>query len=378
MRYSTRQVTRLGRAVLAGLLVGVGVGVVVHAAVKGPDAGGYVATDATVYSFIDVSGASGGASVLAGTDDGVVALTLPFAFTFYGQSYTTVCASTNGALYFVAAASACANVLDFAHTDVTSTTTVNDWAAVLPFWSDLTFDQSGAGAVFYQTLGTAGARTFVVQWQDAFPQGSQNAVTFQVVLAEGANTILYQYKTVGLGAGNAASNGAQATIGIRNTGAPGNNQQLQWSVDAPVLGDDSALLFSAGGDTTPPAVTATADPTELWRPKGPHYDVKVSGTITDAGSGVDPAGARYEVIDEDGQVQADGAIKVKRDGAYSLKVPLVEKKKKKGPRKIEDGIYTIVVSAKDLAGNVGTARAAVKVSDDKPKHDRDRPGSAPD
>jgi hypothetical protein len=254
MRYSTPQVTRFGLAVLAGLLIGV----VVHAAVKGPDAGGYVATDATVYSFIDVSGASGGASVLSGTDDGLVALTLPFAFTFYGQAYTTVCASTNGALYFVTAASACADVLDFAHTDLTNTTTANDWPAVLPFWSDLTFDQSGAGAVFYQALGAAGARKFVVQWQNGIPQGSQNAVTFQVVLAEGANTILYQYKTVGLGAGNPASNGAQATIGIRNAGAPGNNQQLQWSVDAPVLGDGTALLFKVAGDITPPVLTARA------------------------------------------------------------------------------------------------------------------------
>jgi len=362
MRYSTRQVTRLGRAVLAGLLVGVGV--VVHAAVKGPDAGGYVATDATVYSFIDVSGASGGASVLAGTDDGVVALTLPFAFTFYGQSYTTVCASTNGALYFVAAASACANVLDFAHTDVTSTTTVNDWAAVLPFWSDLTFDQSGAGAVFYQTLGTAGARTFVVQWQDAFPQGSQNAVTFQVVLAEGANTILYQYKTVGLGAGNAASNGAQATIGIRNAGAPGNNQLLQWSVDAPVVSDETALLFKIQSDATPPAVTAIATPSELWPPSGKGVPVTVSGRMTDADSGLDPSTARFEVTDEYGTVKPAGAIALGAGGSYTFTVSLVASRIDSD---MDGRTYTLAVTAKDRAGNTGTGRAVVIVPHDQRK-----------
>ena len=49
-------------------------------ATKGPDAGGYTASDATVYSFVDISGGSGGASVLSGTDDGVVALTKKFSF----------------------------------------------------------------------------------------------------------------------------------------------------------------------------------------------------------------------------------------------------------------------------------------------------------
>jgi hypothetical protein len=64
------------------------------AIVRGPDAGGYIATDATVSSFVDVSGA-GGAAVLAGTDDGVAALTLPFSFSFYNHSYSLVCVSSN-------------------------------------------------------------------------------------------------------------------------------------------------------------------------------------------------------------------------------------------------------------------------------------------
>ena len=46
----------------------------VYAATKGPDGGGYTASDATVYSLVDISGAGGGASVLAGIDDGAHAL----------------------------------------------------------------------------------------------------------------------------------------------------------------------------------------------------------------------------------------------------------------------------------------------------------------
>ena len=56
------------------------------AANKGPDSGGYSATDATVYSFIDISGPGGGASVLSNADDSTAALTLPFTFGFYGTN----------------------------------------------------------------------------------------------------------------------------------------------------------------------------------------------------------------------------------------------------------------------------------------------------
>jgi hypothetical protein len=218
--------------------------VVTWAATKGPDAGGYTGTDTVVYSFVDISGASGGANILAGTDDGTSVLTVPFTFQFYGQPFTLVCVSSNGALYFVTSAAACTGLTDFANTDISATSTPNDLPAVLPLWSDLTFQVSGAGAVFYQTLGAPGTRRFVVQWNNAYPQGSPNPVTFQVILSEGTNAILFQYKTVGLGPGNPASNGAQATVGIRNTGALTNHEEIAWSYDAAVIGDSTALQFS--------------------------------------------------------------------------------------------------------------------------------------
>jgi hypothetical protein len=105
------------------------------AAVRGPDAGGYTATDAAVYSFIDVPSA-GGAAVLAGTDDGVAALTLPFPFAFYGQSYSLVCVSSNGALYFVTSAASCTGVNDIGNVDL-ALTTPNDWPALFLVGSDV-------------------------------------------------------------------------------------------------------------------------------------------------------------------------------------------------------------------------------------------------
>jgi hypothetical protein len=213
-------------------------------ATKGPDAGGYSATDSAVYSLVDAAGAGGGVSVLSGIDDGLAALTIPFPFRFYGQVYTLVCVSSNGALYFVASANACGGFTDFANVDLTTASTPNDLPAALPFWSDLTFQIPGAGSVFYQTVGAPGSRRFVVQWHNAYPQGSPNPVTFQAVLSEGSHQLLFQYQTVGLGDANPATKGGQATVGIRNAAAQTTAQQIAWSVDARVIEDTSALQFS--------------------------------------------------------------------------------------------------------------------------------------
>src|SRR5262245_40625877 len=106
------------------------------AATKGPDAAGYTGTDDTVYSFVDISGESGVVSLLAGADDRMATLTIPFAFRFYGQPYTLACVSSNGALYFVTSAAVCDGFTDFANADVTSTATPKNLPTVLPFWSD--------------------------------------------------------------------------------------------------------------------------------------------------------------------------------------------------------------------------------------------------
>src|SRR4051794_5965506 len=153
---STRHV-RLRRVAIACALAAGSIGA--SAANKGPDGGGYTASDETVYSFVDISGASGAAVTLAGTDDGTAAVTLPFAFRFYGTSYSVGCVSANGALYFVPTAPACTGFdTDFANTDLTAAQVPSDRPALLPFWTDLTFQEVGATGVLYQTIGTAPGR----------------------------------------------------------------------------------------------------------------------------------------------------------------------------------------------------------------------------
>ena len=355
-------VTTFRRAAIAGLLACSTA--VLWATTKGPDAGGYSATDEVVFSFADISGASGGASILAGSDDATAVLALPFPFRFYGTNYELACVSSNGALYFILTAAQCAGFeADFANVDITAAPVPQDRPAVLPYWTDLTFQVPGAGAVFYQTIGAAPSRRFVVQWHNAYPQGSSSPVTFQVVLAEQNNRVLFQYKSVALGAGDPARNGGRSTVGIRNAASPANNQHLSWSFNAPVLTNDGALAFSASAvDTIGPTIAATA-PATIWPANNKTLPVRVQGTITDP-SGVDLGSARYAVTDEYGAVQPNGAITVAANGTFSVDIPLLASRLGDDA----DGRkYTIRVTAKDLLGNEGSASVIVVVPHDQGK-----------
>lgn len=241
----TSMTTSLLRSRLTAVLLAALVAVpVLRAATRGPDPAGYTATDETVYSFVDIS--ASGASVLADTDDGTASLTLPFPFSFYGAPRTLLCVSSNGAAYFVNAIGDCAVIVtDFANTDLSTTSPPGDWPSLLPFWTDLTFDQPGAGAVYYHTTGVPGTRLFIVQWERAYPSGSSSPVTFQMMLSEGTGAVLFQYKTVDLGGGNPATRGGTATIGTRNSNAVVSGEYLQWSYNVPVVPNESAIATSA-------------------------------------------------------------------------------------------------------------------------------------
>ncbi len=213
------------------------------AADLGPDAFGYKGPNKATYSFLNIAGS--GSRILAGTDDDKATLNLGFSFLFYGTPYTSVCVSTNGLLSF----GPCSNANDFANGDLTASSAPDNRPAIAVFWSDLTFDGSGADAIYYQTLGSPGSRQFVVTWNNVLPQNQPSPMTFQAILSEGANTILLQYQHVDTGSKD-TGNGAAATIGIRDTDGHKNGRVLQWSFHAPVLNDNLALQFTPG---TPPA-----------------------------------------------------------------------------------------------------------------------------
>lgn len=356
--------TRLHRFIAAAcsVLILAAVQWTIHAATRGPDAGGYRGTDSVAFSFIDIASGSGGASILSGTDDGAAALTLPFAFRFYGRPYTLVCVSANGAIYFVATDAACTPLAnDFANTDLSLAGVPDDLPALLPLWSDLTFQVPGGGAVFYQTVGSAGNRKFIVQWNNAYPQGSPNPVTFQAILSEGGS-ITFQYKTVDLGHGNAASNGSQASVGIRNAHGLTDEQQIAWSYNVPVIHDNSALLFT--GDSTGPTISGIANPAAIWPPDGKPINVMIAGSVVDVDSGVDATSLNYSVSDEYAQVQPRGTFSLTATGDYSFAVPLIAARLGSD----QDGrTYRITINARDRNGNASSRTLTVRVPHDQGK-----------
>jgi hypothetical protein len=212
---------------------------------RAQDAFGYTATNSVTYSYLDVSAT--GASVLSNADDGTATLALPFGFRFYGTTYTSLCVSSNGLITF----GGCPTD-DMTTRDLTAQPTPGNLPVIAPFWMDLSFAVPGAGALSYQTLGTGGARQFVMQWNNVHALNAPEGLNFEVVLKEGSNTILFQYQKVDSGDA-AVSLGAGATVGIAASNAAASHNRLQWSRNAPVLGNASAILF------TPPAAAAAVD-----------------------------------------------------------------------------------------------------------------------
>src|SRR5262249_38815641 len=157
--------------------------------------------------------------------------------------YSMGCVSSNGAVYLINQESECAGIDDFANTDLTSTGVAGDHPCLFPFWTHLAFQSPGAD-VAYQALGDVGSGQFVLQWSGAHPVDSTNPVIFEAILFEGSNQVLFQYKTVDLGPGNPASKGGQATIGIRNAGGQNSGEEIAWSINAPVIPDETAILFT--------------------------------------------------------------------------------------------------------------------------------------
>ena len=123
----------------------------------------------------------------------------------------------------------------------------------------------------------------------------------------------------------------------------------------------SVFLNTTAADTAP-LITVTANPTVLIPANGKTISVAVSGTVTDAGSGVDPASVTFRVLDEYGMVQPAGPIRIDGTGHYSVRIMLTASRRGDD---LDGRAYTIVVQAADVAGNVGTASTLVIVPHDQ-------------
>jgi hypothetical protein len=182
----------------------------------------YAINSTIAYDYVNIS-ASGTLGPIG--DDTGFAVPIPFAFPFYGQSFSSVGISTNGYL-------ALPGTGDLTkHTNTTLPDPGLPQGMIAAYWDDL--DCPNLGNIRYQTVGTAPNRRFVVYW-NAVHLGSALPVQFEAILEEGGNIVTTIVQCPGSPFG-----GATATRGIESpSGADG----LQLSFNSPnsVLSTTSA------------------------------------------------------------------------------------------------------------------------------------------
>ncbi|MBE9125360.1 MULTISPECIES: PEP-CTERM sorting domain-containing protein [unclassified Coleofasciculus] len=187
------------------------------------------------FIFDDISDM--GTRVLAGADDTTTSADLGFTFNFYGNDYNSVSWSPNGLMTFGGSNS------QFSNVNLTTTAPFNNLPSIAVLWDDWQFFSPGTDAsYFYTTMGTEGNRRFITQWN--FAEGfsdSPSPVTFQSVLFEGSNNILFSYLDVNSGDFRAFGN--SATVGIRDVNGHLNGKNVQWSFNSPTIRNQQSILF---------------------------------------------------------------------------------------------------------------------------------------
>lgn len=203
-----------------------------YSAVVGPDNYGYVAIDSNepngpTFDWIDITQTG---NFWPHLDDDYIQVPIGFTFNFYGVDYNTVYINSNGTLSF---GSGYTNWVNFDFPEN------NNIPMIAPFFDDLIRRSADAG-VYYQTLGTAPNRMFVVTWyiEDHY-YSTPSEVTFQVILYEGSNYIKFQYQDVVFD-NTSYDYGASATVGLNKGDG---TTALQYSYNQPVLENNMAIII---------------------------------------------------------------------------------------------------------------------------------------
>src|SRR5437868_6100171 len=175
-----------------------------------------------------------GTTLVSGSqgDDVVATIPLPFNYTLYNSSYSSVSASSNGTLQFVSTSNAYSNVC-------LPTATFN--YAILPFWDDLyTGDTAGGQGIYTSISGVSPNRIFNIEWRANLCCSTGILYNFEVRLYEGQNYFEIIYAAV-------PNTGSGATIGVqKDTGS----LYTQWSCNTSSVSAGLRLGFVQPNCTT--------------------------------------------------------------------------------------------------------------------------------
>jgi len=269
---------------------------------------GYAADDSVALNFIDVS-ASG--TPLDLSDDGAAAITMPFAFSFYGTSSSNLCIGNNGGLLFNVAS--CSS---FPYNNQALPTGSLSNPAILPYWDDML----GNGTIYYAAVGTAPNRQFVVEYLNKFVYGDsgdptgQTGATWEVVLNEADGSIDFEYQTTTFGgAGANYDNGVSATVGLQSTSSFAN----QYSYNTASLSDGLAIHWTPASVVSyASSAAATLDVGSPTMITTPNAATGFSPTVTTGSAATSPL-----LIDNIGNRDLDWSLTPPAANAHFPKTP---------------------------------------------------------
>ena len=221
----------------------------------GPDAFGYTWDRTVPFEWID---ATDGVDVPWTVDVSRGPYDIGFPFSFYGQVYTKFYIAKGMLPLLVGTKS-------WTPQCIPSQGLPNGFIA--GFWEDV-WAINNFGHLFFKLVGSAPERKLVVEWLDVGTfYGTRTGMTFEIVLCEGSNDIVFQYLSM---SDHMNGTGRLATVGIENqTGEVG----LQVSCRQEWIRDESAVRIFCPGHPPHPDPGArgrTRRARRVWLHLGPH------------------------------------------------------------------------------------------------------------
>jgi len=212
-------------------------------------ADGFESAGSVPYDFVDITATGTPLDLL--DDDSTAEVAIGFPFSYYGQSADRLMVAYNGGLLFDLSRGYLSPLnAPLPDADL--------GAAILPYWTDIYYQQPEDGNIYVATLGSAPNRRFVVEWFNLpvmIGGIQQDSATFEAVLYEGSNRIVFQYADTNVG-DPARDDGVTATIGLN---APaGVDASLQYSYKTASVSAGKAILFAPTQPATFSADQATA------------------------------------------------------------------------------------------------------------------------
>jgi hypothetical protein len=244
------------------------------------DQGLYMEQDNACATWVDLS------TSLTATDaaldySGELDITLPWAVLHQGTPVTDATISSSGHLLF--------NSPNYITQTFNQTIAAAPHLGLYPFWDALDPIGNSGGAVYYETIGTAPNRTFIVQWETvnyiSGPAGED--ITFQLQIDEATGEYYFVYEDAIFGGSDANwDNGNSATIGVKTA-----SQDVQTSYNNPTYLENNSCAHYYYTDCPMPSnfavsYTTTDEAAITW---GAGISGETEWTVIYGPEGFDPA-----------------------------------------------------------------------------------------